>query len=440
MSAASAVVVPVQSSWKPAGHVLQLLFRLLHAWASVPVFFFLLALAAMLFRPPDLKAFPIDRVGLVLLIGCVALRVCARAEAIRLHSITWPLLALTLLAATGLRSSPLEAQSWSLFAAKWLVPLTLFHVAGSIFRTSRDLRKIELFCLFVLLYLSAVSIFFLFGFESLIFPRYILDAGIGIHVDRARGPFLQAVANGVSLNILGLVALNSYRRGSLAGPVAMLLCAVVPLALLATKTRAVWISGAFSIGALLVFCQDRKLRRFALMVCVLAGVGIAGFFVQGANWREFAERLQDQSPVDFRSEMYAAGWQMFAERPIVGWQDNSTVQAEVARRVSDFRPDYYVFHNTFLELGVQRGVLGLGLYAWLFVCLFRLTAGNPGSSQIFADTEFRKLWGLILGVYLINASAVVMNYQFVNGLVFAFAGILSAQKTHNKELSIKQAV
>lgn len=131
---------------------------------------------------------------------------------------------------------------------------------------------------------------------------------------------------------------------------------------------------------------------------------------------------------------------MFAERPIVGWQDNSTVQAEVARRVSDFRPDYYVFHNTFLELGVQRGVLGLGLYAWLFVCLFRLTAGNPGSSQIFADTEFRKLWGIILGVYLINASAVVMNYQFVNGLVFAFAGILSAQKTHNKELSIKQAV
>ena len=30
--------------------------------------------------------------------------------------------------------------------------------------------------------------------------------------DRARGPFLQAVANGVSLNLLGLVALDSFRR------------------------------------------------------------------------------------------------------------------------------------------------------------------------------------------------------------------------------------
>ena len=31
------------------------------------------------------------------------------------------------------------------------------------------------------------------------------------------------------------------------------------------------------------------------------------------------------------------------------------------------------------------------------------------------------------GVYLLNASAVVMNYQFVNALVFTIAGILAAQ-------------
>lgn len=438
MSAANVVAPSVEYSWKPA--VLHLPFRLLHAWASAPAFLFLLTLTAMLIRPPDLKAFPVDRIALGLLIGCVALRVCARAEEIRTHPITWPLLALTLLAVAGLWSSPFQAQSWSLLAAKWIVPLVLFHLAGAAFTTSHQLRYLEVFCIVVLVYLSVVSIFFLFDIRSLIFPRFILDPSIGIHVDRARGPFLQAVANGVSLNILGLVALNSYRRGSLRGPVAMLLFAAVPVALLATKTRAVWASAAFFIVAIWVFCRDRKVRRVAAMMCVLACYGSVAFWLRNVNSSEFAERLRDQSPVDFRSEIYAAGWRMFLERPILGWQHEATVQAEVARRVSDFRPDYYVFHNTFLELAVHRGIVGLGFYAWLVVCLFRLSRGSGGSSQTFADAEFRRLWVIILAVYLINASAVVMNYQFVNGLVFTFAGILAAQKTRAGELPIRQDV
>ena len=35
----------------------------------------------------------------------------------------------------------------------------------------------------------------------------------------------------------------------------------------------------------------------------------------------------------------------------------------------------------------------------------------------------------MLGVYLFNASAVVMNYQFVNGFLFTIAGILAAQNS-----------
>lgn len=435
MSAAN-VVASLEYQWKPT----VLPFRVLHAWASAPAFFFLLTLAAMLFRPPDLKAFPVDRIALGLLIGCVALRVCARAEEIRTHAITWPLLALTLLATAGLWSSPFQAQSWSLLAAKWIVPLLLFHLAGSAFATPHHLRYLELFCILVLAYLSLVSLFFLFGMESLIFPRFILDPGLGIHVDRARGPFLQAVANGVSLNILGLVALNSYRRGSLSRPIAVLLFAAVPVALLATKTRAVWISSAFSMAATWVICRDRKVRRVAMTMCVLACIGSIAFWLRNVNSSEFADRLRDQSPVDFRSEIYTAGWEMFLDRPILGWQDDGTVQAEVARRVSDFRPDYYVFHNTFLELAVQKGIVGLGVYAWLIVCLFRLSSSNRESSQMFADTEFRRSWAIILAVYLINASAVVMNYQFVNGLVFTFAGILAAQKAQCRKIPIRQDV
>jgi hypothetical protein len=38
------------------------------------------------------------------------------------------------------------------------------------------------------------------------------------------------------------------------------------------------------------------------------------------------------------------------------------------------------------------------------------------------------MWPVFLGVYLVNATVVVMNYQFVNGLLFVLAGMLAAQQ------------
>jgi hypothetical protein len=42
----------------------------------------------------------------------------------------------------------------------------------------------------------------------------------------------------------------------------------------------------------------------------------------------------------------------------------------------------------------------------------------------------------MLGVYLLNACFVVMNYQFVNGLLFTFAGILATQ---NRASEVRRA-
>ena len=62
--------------------------------------------------------------------------------------------------------------------------------------------------------------------------------------------------------------------------------------------------------------------------------------------------------------------------------------------------------------------MGLFFYAWLMVCLFRL-ARSPAleyeGERDFLGRGFRKIWPLLLIVYFLNASAVVMNYQFVNG-------------------------
>jgi putative inorganic carbon (HCO3(-)) transporter len=402
-----------------------------HAMSAFPCHAFLLALTAMLFRPPDLKSFPWDRITFLLLVCVVSIRFCIRRERPRTYHATWPMLALLLLGLWNVLAQPYEAQAWSLLAAKWIVPFALFHIAGLVFCNASSLRKLEVFCLFVLIYLTAISVLFLVDAHSLIFPKFILDGGIGIHADRARGPFLQAVATGVCLNILGLIALDSFGRRRLRGFLAALLLLTAPVAILATKTRSVWLSFAFSVACLAVAGSGRRLRRAALGLCAIAVIGWLGILLYRVNSSTLTERLEDQSPVDFRLEMYQAGWQMFIEKPLIGWGTEAAMQGELARRISDFHPDYYVFHNTYLELAAQRGLIGLGLYAWLMICLFRLSKALTKTSEAsaqFMDSGFRKLWPVLLGVYLLNASVVVMNYQFVNGLMFSFAGILAAQK------------
>jgi len=329
----------------------------------------------------------------------------------------------------GVLSQPYDSQTWSLFAAKWVVPFTLFHFAGFVFRDKSSLRKLEIFFLCVLTYLTAISVLFLFDGKSLIFPRFILDEGIGIHADRARGPFLQAVANGVCLNILGIIALDSFRRRQLNRWISVFLLVAVPLALLATRTRAVWLSAAISVAFLPLFGSQRRLRRAALGLCILAGIGISGALFYELNPGTLIDRLQDRSPLDFRAGMYRAGWEMFAEKPFLGWGSEANVQPEVAKRVSSFHPEYYVFHNTYLELAVEHGIVGLVLYAWLMICFVRLwkTPQSKGPEPPFLDSHFCKLWPLILGVYLLNASAVVMSYQFVNAVLFTIAGVLAAR-------------
>ncbi len=385
----------------------------------------------MLFRPPDLKSFPWDRITFLLLVCVVAIRFCIRRERLRIYSATWPMLALVLLGLWNVFAQPYGAQAWSLLAAKWIVPFALFHIAGLVFCDESSFRKLEIFCLVAFIYLTAISVLFLMDARPLIFPKFILDEGIGIHPDRARGPFLQAVANGVCLNILGLIALDCFRRRRLRGFLAALLFLALPLAILATKTRSVWLSSALSIGFLAIAGSERHLRRAALGLFVFAVIGWLGILMYRVNSSTLTERLADQSPVDFRLEMYQAGWQMFLEKPLTGWGSEASMQGELARRISDFHPDYYVFHNTYLELAAQRGLIGLGLYAWLLICLFRLARSpkaSPAEGAHFMDSGFRKLWPVIVGVYLLNASVVVMNYQFVNGLLFTLAGILAAQE------------
>jgi O-antigen ligase len=422
-------------SWGLLAAGIKTALRPLQALMAAPSLLFIATMALMLFHPPDAHVFVYDRFAFCLLVFVVLLRACVRREPIRLPGpVTLPLMVLLLLALSQLVVQPYNAEIWSVFAGKWLIPFVLFHISARVFDNPVALRRFEVFALLALAYLSAISIFFMVGAKDLIFPRFILDEGLGIHADRARGPFLQAVANGVALNLLGLLALDSFRRRHLRGVLAVLLVIALPLAVMATKTRAVWLSFAASIVALPFFTSNRRLQKSCISLIVCAALALVATASFTDHHRSLAERLEENGPVQFRMAVYEAGWQMFLSKPVLGWGAKD-LPTELSGRISDFHQDRYFLHNTYLEILVQYGVFGLAFYVWLIIDLFRLGGRRPGAyaeEGCFLDEDFRSLWPLILLVYLVNASFVVMNYQFVNGLLFSLGGMLHGQNQRNE--------
>ncbi len=400
----------------------------LQALMAVPTLLFLAALTAMLLRHPDVSFYEVDRVAFGLLVVGVLGRAIVRRQRMFVERATWPMLGLTFLALASAIGHPFDNESGSLLAAKFLVPFALFHLAGLVFSKERQFRQFELFAVVILAYLSFTAIAFLTGAHSLIFPRFILDESLGFHADRARGPLLQAVANGVSLNLLALLALHAYQRGTARGLKVGVLLASVPVAILATMTRAVWLSFAGTAIAL-VFLSRSRVLRCACVALVVIGLGFVVALESGVVDGALGDRMEERGPVEYREAVYAGGWQMFLEHPLTGWGFHQ-MPAELPRFVSGYEEKTLYPHNTYLELLVEHGVAGLALYLWLMWEMWRLGRGAIPAREKhgFLDANFHRLWPIVLAVYWVNAAMVVMSYQFVNGLLFTMAGMLAAQR------------
>jgi O-antigen ligase len=409
--------------YNPLWQAAVLLLRPLHLGLAFPSIIYVAAMTVFLFRPPDLFFFYADRIAFGALVFFVALRTVALRDKVPFFAaLSLPMLGLIALAIFRALQEPFAPQTWSIIASKYIVPFALFHLAVLVFRSMSQQRHFAVFAIFALAYLVFVAIAFLAGAHSLIFPRFILDESLGFHADRARGPFLQAVANGVSLNMLGILvmAFQGTRKA-----VIWFLWLLLPLAVLATMTRAVWISFAVSTVILGFRLVERRLLALCTVLAVAGlGVGVAigttNHSLKNALWDRTAER----GPVAARLAVYEAGWAMFQERPFTGWPAG-VMYSELARRMEGYHLRTFYVHNTYLALLVEFGVPGLALYGILFFNLFRLTGRYPpGESGPVGS--LRRVWPILLGVYLFNAFFVDMAYQFVIGIMFTVAGMLCA--------------
>lgn len=409
--------------------LLRTTFRPVELLLRAPGRLFVGTLLVMLLRAPDLTRCWADRIAFGILMLVVLLRAVLRRQSLRPAApVAWAMAALGLLTAIDLRGSVYDVQLWSVAAAKYFVPFALFYLAGLVFDSEESVELLESFMVLALAYLVFTSIAYVAGLDFLVFPRFILDPNLGTHVERARGPFLQAQANGTTMTLLGLLALDFYRRGRLHGLGAAALLVAFPIAILLTKTRAVWL--AFAISTVMMACitSSVRVRRVCIAWLVAVVLGLFAIATVAENSEEsIGSRLNNPYTVQFRLSAYQAGWTMVVERPLLGWGARQT-QTELASRIDGFHSDVFVVHNTYFEIVLEHGLVGFLLYAliWWRLWSLRREARPIGGDGLLASLR-GALWPLLLAVYLISASFVVMNYQFVNALIFTLAGILAAQ-------------
>src|SRR5262249_20850075 len=185
-----------------------------------------------------------------------------------------------------------------------VTPFLMFLVAPIAFRERRQRDILLSFLVGLGAYLSLTTLFERIGLDALIFPRYILDPGVGIHVERGRGPFAEAVTNGFALYMCVVASAIAYRqwRGSarayLAASVGLLCLVGVVLSL----QRSVW--AAALVATLITLLTLGGYRRGALKLAlpIIAAVGIAVLVIPGLH-KDAAARFQDEATVHDRQNL-----------------------------------------------------------------------------------------------------------------------------------------
>ena len=309
-----------------------------------------------------------------------------------------------------------------------IVPFLAFMLAPRLFRTDRE-RDVLLVVLVGLgLYLGLTAVLEGIGADALVFPRYITDPHLGLHAERARGPFLEAVPNGFALfacAVVGVLAAARWRGIPRAlALVAVVLCAV---GIVFTLTRSVWLAAV--LGSLAALAMHGRTRRWIVPGAAVGAVLVVGLLaiVPGLAGST-SDRANDQRPVWDRLNSNAAALRMVDERPLAGFGWYRFLEASPTYyRQSDAYPltgvGVYV-HNAFLSNAVELGVPVTLL--WIAALVAALAAALSGRASP-AEAPWRLALVAIAVSWLVVANFTPMGYAFPHLLLWTWAGVVWAR-------------
>lgn len=376
----------------------------------------------------------VDRLLLLSAIAAVVLREArARSHALRSEPVHWLLAVVglyALVSAVLVGTLDDEVSRFALLDRFSLVAFGLFFVAPVAFRDPVD-RQILLGVLVALgAYLGLTALVETVGPRGLLFPRYIDDPTVGIHFDRARGPFTESVGNGLVMTACGIaagIAAVTWRDRRLRG-LAALVVGLCALGALLTLTRAVWLGAV--VGTVALLASTGQTRRFLGPALVLGLVTVLAAFavIPGLGGRAEA-RTNDDRPLWDRQNSNAAAARMLSERPTLGfgWGEFRLESLAYYRQGPDYPLTFVTdVHNVYLSNAVELGVLGASL--WLLALLIAVVTGI----RLRGPPELRP-WKIgLVGVaagYLVAAGTTPLAFTLPTLLLWTWAGLARGPRT-----------
>jgi putative inorganic carbon (HCO3(-)) transporter len=309
-----------------------------------------------------------------------------------------------------------------------LVPFAMFFLAPVVFRSQRERMILLATLVGIGAYLGLTALFQTIGVPSLVFPKYILDPSFGLHFDRARGPFVEAEANGLALYGCGVAAVVASVIWKRTGPrlfaiVTAVLCAAGTLF---TLQRAVWIGAA--LATLLALVGFQQLRRYVVIAAVvLPAIVLISFAVVPGLESKALTRAQDERPVWDRQNLNAAAIRMIEARPLLGfgWQQFHTHSPEYFQQASTYplTGTKEPLHSAFLSNAVELGIPGTIL--WLVAIV--LAVGGAIARRGPPALEPWRIGLLAYAVmWIVVANFTPLERPFVSILLMVWAGVVWA--------------
>ena len=313
-----------------------------------------------------------------------------------------------------------------------IVPFVIFAIAPLAFYRPEHRRALLITLTAVGAYLGFTGLMEGLGVNALVLPHYINNPEIGIHAERARGPFLEAEGQGLALGGCAIAALLGahFWKKPRAIWMARATVALCLAGMLLTLARAVWVGAV--LAAVITLVSTRGLRRFLLPTVIAAVLALMLALTLAPGLRnEIDHRLGsggDPSVYDRRNQQ-ATALRMIAVKPIFGfgWDRYQTDSEPYLRTSPDFPlkdstgGEVEIVHNVALSLAVELGIVGVLM--WLAII-----AGMSAGAFPLSSDQTIGAWQVGYRAFLVFWISIAMFTPllkpFTASLLFLWAGVL----------------
>jgi O-antigen ligase len=349
----------------------------------------------------------------------------------------------------------LEYQPVSWLIIYYLMPLGLYWTAWQAKQNEKSAFVLFL-CLTVFgTYLAVTSLAEYFQVWELVFPAYIADTAAAAKMEfigRARGPFLNSIADGIALSICLAAALMIWPRLKRPGQLLMIpLYLLFLAAIYTTLTRSTWMSGILALALVIGLSIPWNWR-----LPILGGGLLLAMLVVFSQWDRLVTFKRDRNldadktaeSVQLRPILAKIAWNMFLDRPLFGC-GYSQYKKECVNYLSDRSTELvlekgrgYINHNVVFSLLTETGLVGLGMFlAIIFLWardawrLWRTTTAP------LAVRQQGLLMLVVLETYFVNGMFHdVSVVQIAGWSLFFLAGVTAGLRPWIKEAVVPCAV